>query len=73
MAVSPRGEHPDRHDKTAVVAMIQPSRRLHDFLAWLTRTVLPSRRKQVKQTRAAQELTYLDPPDGVPAGPRSPR
>jgi hypothetical protein len=44
--------------------------RFHDLLTRLAKTLHPENRRPTKQTKAARELTYLDPPDGAPAGGR---
>jgi len=49
------------------------SDRFHELVAWLTYTLDPASRKPTKQTKVAQELTYLDPPDAARTGPGRPR
>ena len=53
--------------------MRRQAERVQDLIAWLIKTLLPFREKQVKQTKVAQQLTYFGPPDAEPSGVRVPR
>lgn len=52
------------------MAMSRPVQRFYDLLARLSKTLHPASRRPTKQTKVAREITYLDPPDGAPAGAR---
>ena len=46
---------------------------VQDLIDWLAKSLLPSQAKSVKQTKAAREISYYDPPDAAPSGARVPR